>query len=68
MAGGFRELGVAHLLVTTGLQVLSEWSQRRFPDEGGGDRGARWVRGGGHQGVPLGPSGRRAQQRVLWSG
>ena len=47
MAGGFRELGVAHLLVTTGLQVLSEWSQRRFPDEGGGDRGARWVMGGG---------------------
>lgn len=68
MAGGFRELGVAHLLVTTGLQVLSEWSQRRFPDEGGGDRGARWVMGGGHQGVHLGPSGRRAQQRVLWSG
>lgn len=47
MAGGFRELGVACLLVTTGLQVLSEWSQRRFPDEGGGDRGTRWVMGAG---------------------
>lgn len=67
MAGGFRELGVARLLVTRGPQVLSEWSQRRFPDEGGGGRGARWVMGGGHWGVNLGPSGRRAQQWALWS-
>ena len=32
-------------------QVLSEWSQRCFPDEGGDGRGARWVMGGRRQSV-----------------